>query len=121
VQFDALTDARVAQETADDDDQEQPVEPAPLGTTDDPAEPDAADLDVDPSLAAAREHLRAEGEHVPKVLPAGFAATTAEGEPRCYARKGDGSQCANPARVDGEHSTYSCGLAKHAEQVSHLP
>lgn len=113
-----------AQEEANEDDKGDggDVEPAPGGEGD-PTEPLAADTKVDPSLQAAREHLKSEGEHVPKVLPAGFEANTSEGEPRCYARKGDGSQCSNAAKMDqaGEHSTYACGLGTHQTQVAQLP
>lgn len=89
--------------------------------SDDPPVPASTDLHVDPDVAAAQAHLRDQGEHVPKALPAGFEPTTGEGEPRCYARKADSSQCANSAKMDGEHSTYACGLERHKEQVAQLP
>ncbi len=86
-----------------------------------PADPDAdvaksATTQVSPEVQAMREHLAADGEHVPKLLPENFTATTPEGEPRCYARKGDGSQCQNTAV---EHE--ACGLAAHKAQVAALP
>lgn len=46
-------------------------------------------------------------------LPDGFEAETADGKPRCWARKGDGTQCANAAS-DGGHS---CNLAAHKKLV----
>ena len=46
-------------------------------------------------------------------VPDGIEALTADGKPRCWARKGDGSQCANGS-VDGSHA---CGLAAHQKLV----
>lgn len=79
----------------------------------------------DEAIKAAQEYLAEEGENVPEpvaeptvekvvTVPEGFASTTSEGEPRCLARKGDGSQCANAAKGD----THACGLAKHQIQVA---
>lgn len=85
------------------------------------------------AVAAAKEYLAEEGETVPEpeadalptdapsvpevaktvTIPEGFQAKTAEGEPRCIARKSDGSQCANAAKGD----TLACGLKKHQESV----
>ncbi len=42
-------------------------------------------------------------------MPEGFDAETADGKPRCWARKGDGTQCSNAA-VEG---THACGLSAH--------
>jgi hypothetical protein len=62
-------------------------------------------LDLTP---AEREAL-AEAALGSKTIPEGFDAETADGKPRCWARKGDGFQCSNAA-VDG---THACGLSAH--------
>lgn len=66
-------------------------------------------------VQAAAEYLKEEGLEVPEPLdgdkpsiPAGFAAETTDGKSRCWARKGDGSQCSNAA-VEG----HACGLPAH--------
>lgn len=86
-----------------DSDQLQPTEPDP---------------EADVRLAAAREHLAAEGEDVPDpvAVPAGFELRTAEGEPRCLAAKADGTQCSNAAK-DGSHA---CAISSHQERVAAL-
>lgn len=106
-------------------DSEQP--PAP----ETPAEP-PAESQVSPEVLAAQEYLRQEGEEVPEpeVSSADPAATppaanpafdthTADGQVRCQAAKGDGSQCSNPA-IEGSTSRglAACGLGKHQEQLS---
>lgn len=53
----------------------------------------------------------------PVPLPDGFVAFTAEGEHRCLARKGDGSQCHNAA---SEPDGWACGMAAHRKQVDEL-
>lgn len=72
------------------------------------------------ALAAAKEYLADEGmaEDLPPVekvvtVPEGFSMTTTEGEKRCLARKGDGSQCSNAAKGD----TTACGLKQHQAQL----
>lgn len=69
----------------------------------------------------AMEHLAEEGEEVPEpavakdeapALRPGFEAETPDGQARCRAAKGDGSQCANPAGEGG-----ACQIAKHKEQL----
>jgi hypothetical protein len=46
-------------------------------------------------------------------LPDGFEAYTADGKSRCWARKGDGSQCSNPAGDDSR----ACHLKAHQKLV----
>jgi len=71
-------------------------------------------------VAAAEEALREEGLEVPDrqevgpTVPEGFSMETADGEPRCLAAKGDGTQCANVA----DPETHACGIAAHAAQVA---
>lgn len=93
------------------------ADPPPNVSADLPeAERDAAPED---QVAAAAEYLESEGLEVPVPeaddldgdtpdIPAGFAAETTDGKPRCWARKGDGSQCSNAA-VEG----HACGLPAH--------
>lgn len=90
-------------------------------------QPSKASENADPdAVALAQEHLAEEGEAVPEpetpedeeeeagpILPEGFSLTTEDGEDRCLAAKGDGSQCANVAS-DG----HACGIASHREQVA---
>lgn len=103
--------------------------PAPPAEAPEPV----AEPEPDPEVAArreealrlAREHLESEGEHVPDpeavaaappapvVSREGFETETADGQARCQAAKGDGSQCANPAVENG-----ACGLGKHKEQLT---
>jgi hypothetical protein len=49
----------------------------------------------------------------PAEIPEGLEAETADGKPRCWARKGDGSQCSN-ASADGSHA---CKLKAHQKLV----
>lgn len=67
------------------------------------SEPDAAEL--------VAEHLRQEAEILGAQQPR--ETVTADGQPRCQALKGDGSQCSNAA-VDGN----ACGLGAHRSQVA---
>lgn len=104
------------------------AQPAPAGWTDASEQAQTAASDEEAAaerLRLAQEHLAEEGITPPELevsdeasptpppVPAGFDATTADGQPRCLAAKGDGSQCANPAVDNG-----SCGLAKHKEQLT---
>jgi hypothetical protein len=73
--------------------------------------------DLPESVRLAMEHLAAEGEDVPEpgsALPApasidALAALTTDGQARCQAVKGDGSQCSNPAV--GESG--ACAISAH--------
>jgi hypothetical protein len=66
--------------------------------------------------------LREEGEHVPKALPQGFEAATAEGEPRCYAARATARSAPTPPRsATASTARYACGLGRHIEQVAKLP
>lgn len=110
-----------------------PAEPAAAPTPAPEPVPAPAPPQADPeAIAAAREHLEAEGIEVPALdpnvakaapadptvpliqLPAGFEATTAEGHPRCLAAKGDGEQCKNEA----QEGTFACGMEAHKTQVA---
>lgn len=100
-------------------------------STDTPPDVEATDSDtapegvseVSPEVLAAIEHLESEGEEVPEPgsepapapAPAreGWEPQTVDGQPRCQAAKGDGSQCANPAR-EGD----ACQLPSHQKQLA---
>lgn len=98
---------------------EQP--PAPTGDGD---QTPADGADLSPEVLAAMEHLKEEGEDVPAVegepavepvtVPAGFEATTPDGQPRCLAAKGDGTQCANAARG----GTSACQMPAHITKLT---
>jgi hypothetical protein len=86
---------------------------------------DAADeQELSPEVLAAMQHLAEEGEEVPEpgsdTPPpaadprAGFEAATVDGQPRCQAAKGDGSQCSNGAQADSQ----SCHLPSHKKQAA---
>ena len=64
-----------------------------------------------------REDQEALGESTAPVekteSPEDFEALTADGEERCQARKGDGSQCSNAA-----HDGPACGIATHRERFT---
>jgi hypothetical protein len=49
-----------------------------------------------------------------ETIPAGIAPKTADGKPRCWVRKADGSQCSN-ASADGSHV---CALAAHQKKIA---
>lgn len=83
--------------------------------------PDRAEL-----IELAKQHLADEGEGVPDPGPSSpgvyaieykepFEALTADGQPRCRAKKGDGSQCANQVR-----SADACHLPQHQAQLAQL-
>lgn len=55
-----------------------------------------------------------EGAKGVRVVPQGFDERTQEGELRCLAAKGDGSQCQNAAADDGP----ACHIAAHAKQFA---
>lgn len=63
---------------------------------------------VEKEVAELEAHLSRDDAE----LPAGFEELTADGKPRCWAHKGDGSQCSNAAS-EGSHA---CGLAAHQKQ-----
>lgn len=88
-------------------------------------DPDAAreleaDLLKQQQAEAAADNGEAEAAPGPPALavqvPDGFAATTEDGQARCLAAKGDGSQC-NNAAVGASHA---CGIDKHKDQVAAL-
>lgn len=113
------------------------AEPPPNVAAALPGDGDEGDEDAgtrEALLQAAREHLQSEGVDVPETKEStktvesstkakgsnktkdpkdGFERETADGQPRCMARKGDGTQCANAA-VDGD----ACRLAAHKKQLS---
>lgn len=106
-------------------------------------EKDAVDAEA---ILAAQAYLEAEGMEVPEPItepqtgegeapadgtttevqlgdvriPDGFESQTADDHPRCLAAKGDGSQCQNAAKLDGDTVTWACGLAQHKDQVKEL-
>jgi hypothetical protein len=61
------------------------------------------------SLTPAERETLAKAALGSETIPDGFEAETSDGQPRCWARKGDGKQCSNAA-VDG---THACGLRAH--------
>lgn len=71
----------------------------------------AAAAAASPGAPSAEIKLEA-GEIEPK-LPEGFDAVTADGKPRCWSRKGDGTQCSN-ASSEGSHA---CNLKAHQKLV----
>lgn len=90
---------------------EAPEPPAPAGGSED---------EESEAVRLAKEHLADEDEGgseppVPaRVVPEGFEDATVEGEPRCLAKTGAGSQCKNPA-VDGGPA---CSIPAHAQQLA---
>lgn len=89
-----------------------------------PGKPEVSEEEKQRRIAAARAYLASQGEDVPEVekvsepvIGPPLEVNTGEGEPRCQARKGDGSQCSNAARDE----TRACGLPAHQQQVATAP
>jgi hypothetical protein len=78
-----------------------------------PVDPvDGKVLDLTPE---ERERLaQAALEDGEETIPDGIAPETADGKPRCWVRKADGSQCSN-ASADGSHA---CALAAHQKKIA---
>lgn len=86
------------------------IEPEPDAEPEVDAEPGATPTGAtnDTPEGSASKPEPQEGRPVPD----GFEAETADGKARCFARKGDGSQCANASVED-----HACHIAAHLKQV----